>query len=417
MTRRTLVASGVLAIVVGGAGGCGRPRSPLGAPATVATGGVSNPTVARTSDAVVIAWVGVDGNVYVARRGADGAIAKPVRANDVAGEAAPHEQAPAQVAVAPDGNVYVIWQTRVPVPGRRFPASDLRLARSTDGGKTFAPALTINDDRGGRPSSHTFHDLMVDGRGTVFASWIDGRNSQDARSERAADEPHHHGGATPAGELGPEIRVARSTDGGRTFGPSVVVDRDACPCCRTSLAHAPDGTLYVAWRKIYDGDVRDVVVARSTDGGATFTAPIRVHADNWVYPGCPHVGPSLAVDSAGVLHVVWYTGAEGHAGLYLARSQDGARSFGQPVKLTGAAGFVPVSHARMAAHGDAVWLAWEDRAVAGGRVHLSRCGSDGSVTLEGTLQGNGRSPAITAGPGGPAVAWLAGDSVLVATTP
>jgi hypothetical protein len=360
-----------------------------------------------------VAWVGVDGNVYVARRDSTGAATKPVRANDVAGEAAPHEQAPAQVAVAPDGNLYVIWQTRMPIAGRRFPASDLRLARSTDGGRTFEPSLTINDDKGGQPSSHTFHDLMVDGQGTVFASWIDGRTTEDTRRARTNDGgEHHHGGSMEPGSLGPEIRVARSTDGGRTFSASVVVDRDACPCCRTSLARGPDGTLYVAWRKVYAGDVRDVVVARSTDGGASFAAPVRVHQDQWVYPGCPHAGPSLAVDSAGTLHVVWYTGAEGRAGLYLVRSRDSGRTFDEPVKLNQGAAFVPVSHARLVASGDAVWIAWEDRAVAGGRVRLSRSGADGTVRLVGTLRGTGRSPAIA---GGPTVAWLAGDSVLLAS--
>jgi hypothetical protein len=153
-------------------------------------------------------------------------------------------------------------------------------------------------------------------------------------------------------------------------------------------------------------------VARSTDGGASFAAPVRVHQDQWVYPGCPHAGPSLAVDSAGTLHVVWYTGAEGRAGLYLVRSRDSGRTFDEPVKLNQGAAFVPVSHARLVASGDAVWIAWEDRAVAGGRVRLSRSGADGTVRLVGTLRGTGRSPAIA---GGPTVAWLAGDSVLLAS--
>jgi hypothetical protein len=407
MIRGTLIVSGAAAIV---ACGCGGPRAPLGPPTTVASGGVSNPTVARSGDALVVAWVGVDGNVYVARRGPDGSYAKPARANDVAGEAAPHEQAPAQVASGPNGAVYVIWQTRVPIAGRRFPASDLRFAHSADGGRTFEPALTINDDRGGKPSSHTFHDLLVDAHGTVFVSWIDGRTTEEAHHGGA---DHHHGDSS----LGPEIRAARSTDGGKTFSASVVVDRDACPCCRTSLARGPDGTLYIAWRKVYSGDVRDVVVARSTDGGVTFEAPVRVHRDNWVYPGCPHAGPSLAVDSAGTLHVVWYTGAEGHTGLYLATSRDGARTFGEPVALRRGRGFVSVSNARLAATGSSVWVAWEDRAASGGRVQLGRCGPDGVLRPQGSFNRPGHSPAIVAGPAGVAVAWLAGDSILVAAAP
>jgi hypothetical protein len=372
--------------------------APREAPVTVATGGVSNPTVARLGAAVIVAWVGTDGNVYLKRAGDSGAA---TRVNDQDGEAAPHDQAPAQVAAGPDSAVYVIWQTRVPVPGRRFPASDLRLARSSDGGRTFAPAITVNDDAGGAKTSHTFHDLLVDARGSVFTSWIDGR----------ATEGHH--GGDHAQSLGPEVRVARSNDGGRTFFASVVVDRDACPCCRTSLARGADGTLYVAWRKIFAGDVRDVVIARSRDGGATFDAPVRVHADEWVYPGCPHAGPSIALDSAGALHVVWYTGAEGRAGLYLATSNDRAATFGKPVRLT-RDGVVPVSHARLAAAGGTVWAAWEDRSREGGRVTVSRLDARGAPDSHADLPGSGRSPAVVGGRLGPAVAWLAGDSVRVA---
>ena len=406
--KRILMAVAALAAATSS---CKPAQTPVGAPVNVAAGGVSNPTVALQPDgAPLVAWVGQDGNVFVARRAADGSFRKAVRANDVAGEAAPHEQAPAQIATGRDGHAYVIWQTRVPIAGRRFPASDLRFARSTDGGLTFEPARTINDDAGGQPTSHTFHDLYVDREGTVFASWIDGRTTETARLEKGA---HHKGGHGGHGSpLGPEIRVARSTDQGSSFSASVVVDHDACPCCRTSLARAPDGTLFVAWRKIFAGDVRDVVVARSTDGGATFEEPVRVHNDGWVYPGCPHAGPSIAVDGAGALHVVWYTGAEGRAGLYLAASRDGGRTFGAPQPLS--KGTAPVSHARLAPTPDGVWIAWEDRNQPGGRVALSRCGPDGVLRFATELRGEGRSPAIAAAGGAPAVAWLAGDTVRVA---
>lgn len=398
--------SASLAALAVAAGSCSQARVPVGAPLNVAAGGVSNPTVALERDgAPLVAWVGQDGNVFVARRGADGQFGKPVRANDIAGEAAPHEQAPAQVATGADGHVYVIWQTRVPIAGRRFPASDLRFARSTDGGRRFEPAKSVNDDAGGTPSSHTFHDLMVSSDGTVFVSWIDGRTSETVRMSTG----HLHGSADM---LGPEIRVARSTDGGRTFSASVVVDHDACPCCRTSLARAPDGTLFIAWRKIYVGDVRDVVVARSTDGGATFGEPVRVHDDGWVYPGCPHAGPSIAVDSSGTLHAVWYTGAAGRAGLYLASSSDGGRTFGDAHPLS--RGTAPVSHARLAPTADGVWVAWEARNHPGGRVAMSYGGPGGVLRFAGELAGEGRSPAIASLGGAPSVAWLAGDTVRVA---
>src|SRR5690606_26771091 len=95
-------------------GGTGDPPE-LGGIATVAERGASNPTVAldpRTGRSYV-AWVGSEegiSNVYLAVAEPGASFAGPVRVNDLPGDAAPHEQAPAQVAVGPEGNVYVLWQ-------------------------------------------------------------------------------------------------------------------------------------------------------------------------------------------------------------------------------------------------------------------------------------------------------------------
>ncbi|HEY8469150.1 MAG TPA: sialidase family protein [Longimicrobiales bacterium] len=397
--------------------GCGGSAPALGPTLTLVDGGASNPTAAvdpRTG-VVYVAWVTAQegrADVYLARI-EGGEASAPVRVNDIPGDAAPHEQAPAQVAVAPNGDVLVLWQNNTPVAGRRFPASDLRLARSTDGGRTFEPAVTVNDDAGGLPSSHTFHDIAVAPDGTVYVSWIDSRERDRARAALGIveDATMGHGGnggaAAAAGEAdlpSSDVRVARSTDGGRTFEPGVVVARDVCPCCRTSLAVAPDGAVLVAWRRVFDGDVRDIVVARSTDGGRTFSAPVRVHDDGWVIPGCPHAGASLAVDAAGRVHVAWYTGRQERQGIYHAVSTDGGLTFGDPRPLL-AGGWVPVSLVRLAAAPEGgVWGAWDDRRAEQRRVTIARAGESGVKVLDDDVPGS--APAVAAAAGTAVVAWL-----------
>lgn len=404
--------------------------------ATLAAAGASNPTAATDArGARYVAWIVTEGgasNVYLARAQGD-AFGRAVRVNDRAGDAAPHEQAPAQVAVGPEGTVYVVWQNNTEIPGRRFPSSNLRLARSTDGGRTFEPAVTVNDDAAGPPSSHTFHNLVVAKDGTVYVSWLDSRVRDAERARRhphpmpaAAASPHAqpgkaagdsvhqmhgHGGMAEDPTLpGSEVRVAKSTDGGRTFGPGVVVDGGVCPCCRTSLAVGADGSIYVAWRKVYAGDVRDVVVARLAPGAAAFAAPVRVHADAWVFPGCPHAGPSLAVDGQGRVHVAWYTGKDGRQGLWHAVSADGGRTFGQPAALlTGK--WVPPSQVALAPDGDRVWASWDDRRAADGPVTLARI--DGDRVDVVARERAGRSPALASAGNGLVLAWHEGQSVRV----
>lgn len=387
-------------------------RMALGAPLTIAAHAAGNPTAAvdARDGTGYVAWIGTEdgaSDVFLARVAEDGRPGAPVRVNDRPGDAAPHEQAPAQVATGPDGSVYVLWQNNTKIAGRRFPASDLRFARSADGGRTFSPAVTVNDDAGGVPSSHTFHDLAMAPDGTVWISWIDSRAKDAARAARpapAAPSPsgHGHGRAEDADLPPSEIRVAKSTDGGRTFAASVVVDTAPCPCCRTSLALAADGTVYLAWRKEYAGDVRDVVVARLDAGGTAFGPPVRVHADAWVFPACPHAGPSLAVDGDGRVHVGWYTGQETRQGLWYARSEDGARTFGGPAPLVTGADITP-SQVALAADGDGVLVAWDDRPEGGRRVALARVDGAGKLARIGRV--DGRIPALESSPAGALLAW------------
>lgn len=421
---------------------CGGSDAPsvlaLPSPITLAPDSASNPTVAYdpATGRTYVAWVGVEAGenaVFLVAVDSTGAAHAPVRVNDIPGDAAPHLQAPAQVAVGPQGEVYVVWQNNTPVEGRRFPASDLRLAVSTDRGRSFRPAITVNDDAGGPPTSHTFHDIAVAADGTVYVSWIDSRGQEAVAHQRipampvgSTDRAMHGGGGAGKGHggvpashdhgaggepSGPEIRVARSTDGGRSFSASVVVDSAACPCCRTSLALGPDGSVYVAWRKIFPGDVRDIVVARAGPELDGFSEPVRVHEDGWVFPGCPHAGPSLAVDAEGRLLVGWYTGREGRQGLWYTHSGDGGRSFAPPMPIL-TEEWVPPSLLRLAAGGARVWAVWDDRTDGSPRVRVASGPVGGELVPVEQWQYDGSDPALAVTDGGAVVSWLRGASAL-----
>jgi hypothetical protein len=260
------------------------------------------------------------------------------------------------LAYGPDGALYALYVVARLVPGRRFPAAALRFARSTDAGRSWSAPATVTDDS--VFGSHNFHALHVAGDGTVIVSWLDGREGKSA------------------------VFLSRSTDGGTTWEPNRrVAAGEACPCCRTAIATAPNSVVYVAWRTVMAGDVRDVVVARSTDGGRTFGEPSRVHADGWVYAGCPHAGPSMQVDAAGRLHVAWWTGKEGMAGVWYAHSDDGEH-FSEPVALGVARRSLP-AHVQLAlGPGNTVVAAWDDGTGAHPRV-VNRVSTDGGVTFGG----------------------------------
>lgn len=69
------------------------------------------------------------------------------------------------------------------------------------------------------------------------------------------------------------------------------------------LAFAPDGTLWVSWAEITGGETVDVFVARSTDGGTTFGDPIRVDDVDRMFLGTVRQ-PVLAVSEDRIAIVV-----------------------------------------------------------------------------------------------------------------
>ena len=236
-----------------------------------------------------------------------------------------------------DGAVVLSWSTPNRTPDAMF-ASDLRVGASGDGGRTFSAPVQVNDD--GLPISHTFEDLLRGPENDLYVMWLDGRGKDRS---------------------GAAVQFACSRDGGATFGPNMTVDGMACPCCRPMLAAAPDGSLWAAWRKTYDGNVRDIVVAQSVDRGQTFGPPHLVREDHWVFSACPHRGPSLGFDRQGRLYVGWYTeGTDEQARIYLATSDDRAGTFTEPVSLHTSTNSLP-DNLRLAVHPDGIVAAvWEE---------------------------------------------------------
>ena len=270
-----------------------------------------------------VAWVNHDvknqADVMIGRFDSQGTMrGAPVRVNPQPGVATAWRGDQPSVAVAGNGTVYVVWTARVEADGKK--GTDLYLSVSNDMGQTFAAPVKINDDK--VPGAHGMHALGIAGDGRIYVSWLDERNVHVPKPSAKA-EGHHM-------ESNRELFIAYSTDSGRTFSKNQKIAAEACPCCKTALAVAADGTLYIGWRHVLPGNYRHIAVTSSTDAGATFSAPVIVSDDKWVLQGCPVSGPSLSVDDAGVLKVLWYAAGEANApGLYFAESKDKGRSFSQ----------------------------------------------------------------------------------------
>jgi hypothetical protein len=315
----------------------------------------------------------------------EGPIGELVRVNGSSEVPYSRQEAPA-LALSGD-DVLITWAVTHPkmTPDKPF-SNDLRLSRSSDGGKTFQPSVLVNDDQ--QVIGHSFDSIHVAPDGVVHLAWIDGREGKKESGTFAT----------------------RSIDLGRTVEKNLKVDESTCVCCRTSMTSSPDGTLYVAWRKILPGDLRETVVARSTDGGQTFTAPVIVGHDKWIFPGCPHRPASVGTDRQGRLYVVWYTeGSDETPSIYLAYSDDKGETFSPKQKLNLSKGTFP-DHPQMAVDPEGrLVIVWEEQSPVRREVVMS-VSLDRGQTFSAPQKLNekkGQTPALSINAQGLAsLAWM-----------
>jgi len=193
----------------------------------------------------------------------------------------------------------------------------IELVSSIDGGSTWSGPTVI--DSGCSPNFDQGSNVAVDGAGNVYVAWE----------------------SFPSASPTNEIDMVRSTDGGTTFGPKVTVAA-VTPVGSTffvllqggfrgnefpMLAIASSrgratGPIYVAWNDGRFGQIPDsfpgsgsggtynfgdVLVSRSTDGGASWSAAVKVdnNKNAATSNGTDHYLPGIAVDHSGAVGVCW----------------------------------------------------------------------------------------------------------------
>jgi len=363
----------------------------------------SEPAIASSSDGMVyIAWVNHEQNgkadVMVARLTDDGDMrGAPVRVNPRQGIATAWRGDPPTIKIGPDKTIYVSWTAKM--ESQSGHATDLYVSASRDLGLTFADHVKVNDDK--KPAVHGMHSLTVDKDGRIYLAWLDERNVSPVP---AMDMKMSHATSGHHMESNREVFIASSSDGGRTFSTNKRLASDVCPCCKTAMAIAPDGRLYLSWRQVLPGDFRHIAIASSTDRGQTFTKPVIVSDDQWMLKGCPVSGPSMTVTGDGVLHVLWYSsGKNGETGVYTSESTDSGNSFERRTLVAkGETRGTPV----LMNDGRILTAVWES---ASGKIMTAPLGSHAQGQPDMIMIAEGELPAAVETPKSCITAYIAKD--------
>ena len=256
----------------------------------------------------------------------------------------PFGQEVPETAVTSGGVVYVAW-----VQLDNNGGDDIYFAKSVDGGRSFGCETRVNDDAVN--ASQTYPSIAIGPNESVHIAWRDYRNDQDREFVP---------GGGVDGINDPDIYYSKSEDGGATFSLNVKVN-DGVGDFQTTHMHRfigvdHDGKIHVVWTDDRKGKA-DIYYANSTDGGLAFNPNIRVSDGNGSASE-----PSLAVDSEGIIHVVWMDSRNESAGtrIFYSRSQDGGESFGRNVMIDSSTGTLAQHNSEIAVSGSVVGVVWDD---------------------------------------------------------
>ena len=209
------------------------------------------------------------------------------------------------LAFAADGTLYysaLVYDFSFP----NHTPSGVAVAVSHDGGANWAAPVMVHFES----SNNFFNDkewIAAGANGDVYVTWTSFKGNK------------------PHGYISSNIVMSVSHDHGATWSDPIAVSDSSHPYDQgSSVAVAPDGTVYVAYEGNQATNIfRDqIVLARSTDGGLTFTNTElgRVYDDVGCYPTNVAQGrarlsfeqfrlssfPTLAIDPTnGHMAIVW----------------------------------------------------------------------------------------------------------------
>jgi hypothetical protein len=271
---------------------------------------------------------------------------------------------------------------------KRYPVTDLYLAASTDGGRSFSKPVAVNDAP--RKAPEALHWLAASPKGDVFAAWLDLR----------------------AREKGQDLFLAKITERGTSVSRNARVAGPVCECCAPGLAVDGKGNPVLIWREGATTD-RQLYVSKSADGGKSFAAPVKVSHAKTGIDVCPMDAPAVAVSADGrTLAAAWMDLRPGGGG--------------RDVQWTTGAGALPVEsrihdqaggaqgHPSLAIGADgAVWCAWEDgrEGPNAARIYVATSKAPANRAASAASEGKAGYPSLAAGGGRVGVAYEAGGGV------
>ena len=249
-----------------------------------------------------------------------------------------------------NNNVYVLWQDSMPSGNRNY---DIFIKNSVDNGNTFGSPVNLSNNSG-----FSEHPQIAAYNNNVYAIWTD-----DTSGNR-------------------EVLFTRSEDNGSSFfGTIKNLSNSTSDSFNHEIAVFGDN-VYVIWLDQDEGDKAKILLKASDDGGVTFgrTVNISSNANDETFPKVAAYKDSV--------YIAWNMAdgeldKSGNEGLFFVSSLDGGSTFDNMTKLNPEK---DSGEAQVAAFNDAVYV------VSGG---LHSVNVDGPIFMKSNDGGKSFSEPVT----------------------
>ncbi len=203
----------------------------------------------------------------------------------IADNASIHEEGMPKIAIKGDGTIFAVYEVSTPSPSSKWGIGNVHYIQSFDKGKSWTAPKSVSTIRTAETSC-SFSGITRLSDGEIGIAWLDMNKDSEKK--------------------GRPVLFAK-TNGKDKISTPVVIESEACQCCRVAITSTNKGHISIAYRDLLPGSIRDISMSVSMDNGKTFHRTADFSKDGWMVDGCPHNGPSIAMNY-NKNYTTWFSG-------------------------------------------------------------------------------------------------------------